>query len=52
MQTAKPKIQRVYVRATDAATRKTVSWTIYNATPKQVKEQVDKAMQSKATSAA
>lgn len=53
MQTTKPKLQRTYVRATDAVTRKTVAFTIYNATPEQVKAKVEKAMQPKpATSAA
>jgi hypothetical protein len=53
VQTTKPKIQRSYVRVTDAATRRTVAWTIYNATPEQIRTAVEKAMKSKpaATSA-
>lgn len=46
MQTTKPKIQRTYVRATNAETGDTVCWTIYNATPEQVKAKVEQAMKS------
>lgn len=47
MQTTKPKVQRTYIRVTDPDANRTLSWTIYNATPEQVKAKVEKAMQSK-----
>jgi hypothetical protein len=42
MQTSKPKVARVYVRATDPATNRTVSFTVYHATPEQVKDRVSR----------
>lgn len=42
MQTSKPKVPRVYVRATDPATNRTVSFTVYHATPEQVKDRVSR----------
>jgi hypothetical protein len=57
MQTSKPKVARVYVRATDPATNRTVSFTVYHATPEQVKDRVSreskpKPLRPSATSAA
>jgi hypothetical protein len=42
--TTKPKIKRVYVTATDAATRKSKATTIYDATPQQVIDFVEDAV--------
>lgn len=51
MQTTKPKVQRAYIRVTDPDANRTLSWTIYNATPEQVKEKVEKAMKAKPSAA-
>jgi hypothetical protein len=43
MRTSKPKLTRTYVTAKDAITKETVNFTVYDVTPKQLQEAIDKA---------
>lgn len=40
MQANKPKIQRTYVSAVDPVTKKREDFTIYNATPREIKSRL------------